>query len=146
MILDKELQFSSAQAVTATAVSTNVVDLNTAGIDIGTGENLFIHTKIDVAMTDAGSDSTITVELVTDDNSSMSTPVLVQTLGVFAAVSGITTKPIVQRIQPSALFERYIAIRYTATGGSLTTGSFSSSIVKDAELYKAYPKGFTVAP
>jgi hypothetical protein len=40
MWLDKQLEFSDSQAVTATAISTNVVDLNTAfnyntGVDIG---------------------------------------------------------------------------------------------------------------
>ena len=66
MILDTQLEFSDAQAVTATAVSTNVVDLSSVR-DIGVGEELYIRIGVVVAMTDAGSDSTIAVTLETDD-------------------------------------------------------------------------------
>lgn len=144
MITDKQLEFASAQAVTAQAVSTNVVDLKKAGIDIGAGENVYVHVNCDVAMTDSGSDSTITAELVTDDNSGMSSAVVVQTLGVFPALSAVGAK-VLARIQPSNLFERYIAIRFTPTGGNLTTGSFSAHILKDADVQKSYASGFTIA-
>jgi hypothetical protein len=51
MWLDKQLEFSDSQAVTATAISTNVVDLNTAfnyntGVDIGTGEDVYLVLQV----------------------------------------------------------------------------------------------------
>lgn len=142
--MDKQLQFSSAQAVTATAVSTNVVDIGAAAPRIGDGENLNILVECDVAMTDAGSDSTVTAELVTDDNESMSSATLLQTLGVFPALSAIGAA-VKARIAQGLAFERYIAVRYTVANGDLTTGSFSAHIVKDLDVQKAYPDAITIA-
>ena len=41
MILDQSLQLSLTQAVTATALSTNVIDIGSAR-NIGAGEDLFL--------------------------------------------------------------------------------------------------------
>lgn len=144
MILDKENRFANGQVVTATAISTNVIDLLKSGLDLGTGEEMLIEAAVKAAMTDTGSDSTVTVELVTDSADTMGTPVVVQTLGTFAALSAIGTK-ITAKLQPSNAYERYIAVRFTVANGNLTTGSFDAYLVKDADLVKAYPSGYSVA-
>jgi hypothetical protein len=145
MILDAQALFSDAQAITASAVSTNSIDLGLAsGYDLGSGENLFIHLNVDVAFTDSGSDSTVAVTLVTDDNASLSSPTAVQTLGTFAALSAVGAT-IKARIQPGLSLERYVGLNYTVSGGNLTTGSITAALVKDVDTSKAYADAITIS-
>lgn len=144
MILDAQNTFSDAQAVTATAVSTNSIDLSAASIDLGSGENLYIVVVCDVAMTDSGSDSTLAVALVTDSDSALGSATAVQSLGTFAALSAAGTK-IVARIQPGLTLEQYIGLSYTPASGNLSTGSFSAYIAKDVDTSKAYADGITIS-
>jgi len=144
MILDAQNMFSDAQAVTATAVSTNAIDLKAASIDLGMGEDLYLVVNVDVAMTDSGSDSTIAVALVTDDNAALSTATAVQTIGTFAALSAIGSR-LVAKIQPGLTLERYLGVSYTAANGSLTTGSFSAYLTKDIGVIKHYADNITIS-
>jgi len=143
MIMDKENQFSAAQAITAAANSTNVIDSSAAGEDLGAGENLFIVAVVTTAFTDAGSDSTLNVSLQTDDNSAMASPTVIQDLFTFPALSPVGTKKIA-RIQP-ATFERYVGLVYTPANGNLTAGAVSAMIVKDADIQKFYPDAINIA-
>lgn len=142
MITDSALVFSSSQAVTASAASTDYLDLG-AIRDIGTGENLYLVVSCTVAMTDSGSDSTVTVTIETDDNSSFSSATAAQTIGTFAAVSAVGTK-LVARLQPFKINERYARVYYTLANGNLTTGSFDALIVKDIDAQAYYADAVTV--
>jgi len=142
MYLDKLALFSNAQAVTATAASTDSMDFSQAR-DVGTGEDLFIFINCTVAMTDAASDSTVTVTLETDDNSGFSSAAVTQTLGVFPALSAVGSI-IYARIQPAALNERYCQLRYTVANGNLTTGTFSAGIIHGIDRVVSYASGFSV--
>lgn len=143
MILDAQLLFSESQAVTASAASTNIYDASAAR-NIGVGEDMYVLCICTVAMTDGSSDSTVTVTLETDDNAAFSSPALaVQTVGVFAALSAVGTK-FVRRLSTTGLTERYIRGYYTVANGNLTTGSFTLTLVKDADLYTAYPDAITI--
>lgn len=144
MILDAQAQFSDAQAITASAVSTNAYDLRAASLDIGMGENVYLVVNCDVAMTDGSNDSTVAVTLVTDDNSSLSSPTAVQTIGTFAALSAIGTR-LVAKLQPGMTLERYIGVNYTVANGNLTTGSFSAYLVKDIGSNKHYADNITIS-
>jgi len=145
MILDAQNLFSDAQAITATAVSTNSVDLGLAsGFDLGSGENLYVHLNVDVAFTDSGSDSTVTVTLVTDDNAALSSATAVQTLGTFAALSAAGTK-IIARIQPGLSLERYVGLNYTVANGNLTTGSITAALAHGVDTSKAYADAITIS-
>jgi len=143
MIMDKENQFSAAQAITAAAGSTNVIDSSPVGEDLGAGENLFIVAVVTTAFTDAGSDSTLNVSLQTDDNSGMASPTVIQDLFTFPALSPVGTRKIA-RIQP-ATFERYLGLVYTPANGNLSTGAVTAMIVKDADIQKFYPDAINIA-
>jgi hypothetical protein len=145
MFIDSQLLFSEAQAITAAAVSTNVVDLGVAR-DIGLGEDLIIALLVTTAFTDTGSDSTLTVSLVTDDNASISSGATVATLITFPALAAAGTVRYVR--VPIALavpFERYLALQYTPNNGNLTTGAITAAIVEDPQKYTSYASGFTIA-
>lgn len=144
MILDKENRFSNGQAVTVTAISENVIDLVKAAQQLGEGEDIMVQVANKAAINSSGSASCL-VELVTDDADTMGTPTVVQTIGTFSHGDAAGTKKTV-KLQPGIALERYLAVRFTVTNGPLTGGTFDSYIVKDADLGKAYPSGFTVKP
>lgn len=144
MIGDAQNRFSDAQAITAQAISEDVIDLG-AERRFGTGENLYIHVNVDVAFTDVGSDSTLTVELVSDDNDGMSSPTVMQTIGTFGALSAVGSR-LIARIQPELLNERFVALRYTPNNGDLTTGSVTALIVHGIDAETAYPDNITISP
>lgn len=143
MVLDAYNLYSDAQAVTANAASTNLID-HGAVRDLGTGEDLYIVCLVDVAMTDSSSNSTCTVTLETDDNSSFSSATTGQTLFVFSAVSAAGTVKIA-RIQPDALNERYSRLYYTMAGGDLSAGSFTAFITHDVQKYVSYADNIVIS-
>src|SRR3546814_11166851 len=75
MYLDKENEFSDAQAVTATAISENVIDLGATNTlkDIGAGEEVWLVVRTRTAATDAPSGATLAVSLEPDSTAHMAT-------------------------------------------------------------------------
>lgn len=146
MIIDNNLLFSDAQAITATAASTNVIDTGplfsgNTGRRLGHGKRAYIFVTVDTAFTDSGSDSTVAITLRTDDNASMSSATVVATLTTLAALTAAGTKaffPI-----PMAAYERYIDLNYTLANGNLSTGAITAGIVLDADEFYSTAPGFT---
>jgi hypothetical protein len=136
---DLDLLFTGlSQAITAAAPSTNVIDLGALGViggsagdqlrnrGAGTPINLFIQTL--VAMTDTGSDSTLTVTLQTDDSPTFGSPTSLGDLVVTPAVQPVGRKFFVP-LPVSPRYERYIRLNFTPNNGNLTTGSFRAGLV-----------------
>ena len=142
MITDRLLQPSVAQAITAAAASTDYIDLGVAR-DIGAGENLYVVVTVDVAFTDASSNSTLTVAAQYDSTTTF-TPDETQTLFTIPALAAAGSV-YVARIQPSQAAYRYLQLYYTPNNGDLSTGSVSASIVKDVDVQKYYASGFTIS-
>jgi len=128
MIIDYNLQVSDAQALTATAASTNVIDLG-SDRDIGPGEDMKIVTTLDVAM--GGTSPTLAIGVQTSaDNSSFTT---VQTSRTVSA--GAVGDVVVMGLPDTN--QRYIRLYYTL-GGTSPTVTVSASIVKDAQQWQSY--------
>lgn len=143
MIMDAELLFSDAQAITAAAASTNYLDLGAAR-NIGVGEELFIVVTVDTAFTDSGSDSTLTVALEGDSTTTF-TPDASQTLFTIPALAAAGSV-YAAKINPDfAGNYRYLQLKYTPNNGNLTTGAVTASVVKNVQKYTSYAKGYTVA-
>jgi hypothetical protein len=154
MFLDADLTFSNEQAITAAAVSQNILDLgplfvgppgiSNLGRNIGLGDPMFVAINVDVAMTDAASDSTLTVDLQTDDNAGFASAAIVATLIVIPALQAAGRKFMVRLPVAAAVpYERFIRLNYTPNNGNLTTGTFSAFLVKDADLWSAYGSGIS---
>lgn len=142
MLFDVQNTFSSAQALTTTAVSTNVLDLGVAE-NIGVGENLYLVMVITTAF--AGAAQTMTPSLQTAIDSAFTSPVTVRTYDVFAALSPAQTKR-VYRLDPYndvGLYLRYLRLNYTVAT-TLTGGAITSFLSHDAYLWTPYAVGFTV--
>ena len=154
MILDKFLEFSDAQAVTSTAISTNVVDLAPIGNgvgtnttrDIGTGEDVYLVVVTNTTATDTGSDATLTVTLESDSTENLATsPTVHFSTGAIAFAGFATAGTVLANVKlPAGNYERYMGVRYTVAAGPLTAGAFDAFLVKDAQAYKSYAVGSTI--
>jgi len=142
MILDKTLELSLAQAVTATALSTNVIDMASAR-NIGAGEDLFLYIRVGAAATAAGA-ATVSFQLQTDSSPAMGTAVTVLDSGAIAKASLGANTALKFRL-PSSAFKQYLALNYLIATGPLTAGDFSAWICSDVPDNAQYPGGYVVS-
>lgn len=149
MYLDAKNEFSDAQAVTSTAISSNVIDLGSVNTtkDIGLGEPLWLIVSTQTAATDSGSDATLTVTLESAADAGLTSgPVVHYTTGAlaFATFSPAGTTLVAIRL-PSADYKRYVGIRYTVASGPLTAGKFDAFLTHDIQKWKSYADQVTIA-
>lgn len=160
MYVDKMIEFSDAQAVTATAISTNVYDLFTTAeggntteispntrLDVGLGEDVWVVINTQTAVTDAASDATLVVTIETADDVTLTTNAqVVHTSGTLAFAAFATAGTNLVRVRlPSFAYRRYIGVRYTVASGPLTAGAFDAFATYDAvDANRIYKSGFTV--
>ena len=85
MITDALLRLSTDQAVTASAVSTNTIDLSQAR-DIGEGKPLYMVFTITETFATLTS---LAFNIVTDDNASLGSPAVINTVSVTLASGGL---------------------------------------------------------
>lgn len=149
MLIDAFNEFSDSQAVTSTAISTNVIDLGATNTlkDIGAGEPVWLVVRTIVAATDSGSDATLTVTLESDSTANLATSATVHlSTGALAfatfSPAGTTLMAV---LLPSGSYERYLGVRYTVASGPLTAGQFDAFLTKDYGSYRAYADNSTIA-
>jgi hypothetical protein len=150
MYLDSRLEFSDGQAVTATAISTNVVDLisNASGKnpvrDIGTGEDVYLVVITRTAATDSGNDATLAVSLESDSTENLATsPTVHFTTGALAFGAFSAAGSVLAAVKlPSGNYERYLGVRYTVASGPLTAGNFDAFLTTDVDAWRAYARNY----
>jgi hypothetical protein len=145
MILDSQLMFSDAQAITAAAGSDNTLDMSKASHDVGQGQPMHVVLVVDVAFTDGSSDSTLTVALEGDSTTSF-TPDGTQDLFTIPALAAIGDT-FIGTVNPGATpaTYRYLRLKYTPNNGNLSTGSVTAFLTSDIAKWKAYAKNYTIS-
>ena len=153
MITDNFLRLSGSltagsatgQAVTATANSTNVVDLSLAR-DVGEGEDLYVQFTVGTAFT-AGGAATLTPTIVVSAADSLTTPTTIATAGTIAVATLVAGYSFAVRLNPliASLGLRYLGAIYTVATGPMTAGTITADIVTEIQDGKKfYASGFTV--
>lgn len=138
-ILDKFLQYSDKQAVTVTAVSTNVVDAGATknaaiGRDLGAGTPLYLFLNVSQTFTAAGA-ATLTATLQDSaDNATFADVASVGPLSLAQLTAGKGFNvgfPVPTR--------RYTRVNYTVATGPMTAGIVSAHIVDGVVYNVSYP-------
>ncbi len=156
MIIDAQQLFSDAQAVTADAVGTNVIDLSEDRA-IGNGEPMGVVFTVDVAADQTTGDEDYTFDVEYATNAAQTTGR--QLIGRRVFESGTPTAPaqdadllvagfqFVIPIPPTDLSEseRYLGIRYDVTGTTPTI-TCTAALMPLSMIPKtaSYPDGFVI--
>lgn len=144
---------SSAQAVTATAVSTDSIDLLKAR-DIGQGTATHANVVAITSVTAAGA-ATVTIDVIVADDAALTSNVVVlcssraytkTELTVVGGTGTQRTQPISVLLPPTlhSLGKRYLGVRYTIATGPLTGGTFNAWFGPNhfGDALKFYPAGY----
>ena len=141
MYIDSLLKLSDAQALTATADSTNVIDLS-SDRDIGKGQAMAFVVSVGVAADVADADETYSFQLETDDNASMTSSTIV----AGGAIAGASlTAGSLHAFPIATANEQYLQGVYTLGGTtpSVTIDAWVAPLC-DVEQYVAYADNITI--
>lgn len=127
MILDKALQLSHEQAVTASAASTDYVDLKTAGAAY---VPVFVVATVDASFATLTS-LTITIQTATD--SAFTSPETLISSGAIP-VASLTAGAEVFKERLPIKTKRYVRAYYTVTGSNATAGKITLNMAKDVNI------------
>lgn len=156
MYVDADLEFSDAQALTATAVGTNVVDLS-VDRSVGNGEPMAVLFVVEVAADQTTGDEDYTFEVEYASDAAQTTAR--QLIGRRIFESGTPTAPAQNAdllvagfsfaipIPPTTLAEseRYLGIRYTLAGTTPTITCSAFVIpMSGIDAYNTYADGYTI--
>lgn len=134
MYVDSQLQFASAQALTADAPSENIVDLKDAR-DIGVGRDLYVVVVVTADLT-----GTLQVNIETDDNEAFASPTVKADIGSLAAAAPAGSA-LIYRLSPDVMDEQYARLDLNG----VTAGSVTAFMTLDIQKYTNYASGFTVS-
>lgn len=159
MILDLQTMFSGSvaadgtktgQALTATAISANVLDLRQAAtpalVDEGiNNEDAWLVVQAQTAANGADAAKTLTITLESDSAVGLATlPVVHYSSGAILG-SAITAGATLVRVKlPSGDYKRYAGIRYTVSAGFTSFNILAYIVLGGIQRNKIYPANFTL--
>lgn len=148
MIIDAQMLLSDAQALTATAVSTNTFDAVIAGNNLSTGEKLGVCITVDVAADNTTGNETYQFQVIQSAAADLSSPdVLVETTTAYlTAAKLLKGYRLVLPIPPELVTKRYLGLQYTL-GGTTPLLTVTAEIVPMSfmQAEHVYPKNFTIS-
>lgn len=131
MIFDKTTLLSDAQAITATAPSTNVINLGPVATglvrDIGKGKQIPLLIQVLEQFAAAGA-GTLTITLEVDNDEAFGSPKVVWTS---PAIGKATLKPgyqIIPEYIPRGTDELFMRLNYTVATGPMTAGKITAGV------------------
>lgn len=124
MILDKENLFSDDQAITASAASTNVVDL---GVSRDIGKGVPVPVLIQVTA-DFATLTSLTAEIETSDDEAFSSSETLATSGAIPAADLVAGYQFPMQYMPLGT-KRYVRVNYTVAGTDASAGTVTAGVV-----------------
>ncbi len=152
MFRDALLRVSDAQAVAASAKSTNTIDLGNPTVlrQIGTGEPMGFAISVDVAAVITTTDETYQFDIVEDDDAALGSPNVIATRAFTAAqaVAGdlAAGKRFFIAIPPGLPKLRYLGLSYVLGGNADNAITVTADLVPTSMFSMepvAYAKGYT---
>jgi hypothetical protein len=146
MFLDKLDQLSLAQALTATAISANVVDLGVAGSGLPDGIPLEAVIVVKAAADFTTTDETYNFDVVTSSAVNLATtPVSLGKRAILATALTLGSKHHIP-LAPGVTMARYLGMQYTLAGTtpSVTVDCYIQPMNMADDVPKAYPIGSVI--
>jgi hypothetical protein len=142
MILDNFGLLSDAQALTATAVSTNTFDWKAAGLDMGAGEPMCVMVTVDKAA--GGSSPTFVFSVVEDDDETLGSNTNIIDRTILEASMTAGSRHIFP-IPPGSVTLQYLGMEYTL-GGSNPTATVTACIMPMSmiDMPNKFANGYTI--
>lgn len=147
MFLDKQNEFSDAQAVTVTALSTNVIDTlpmtsnpNVSQDLAGGGGGPYIMFTVPTAFTAAGA-ATLTITIESDSTANLATSPTTHWTSAAIPVASLVAGYQFYVPLPIGQVERYLGVRYTVATGPMTAGAIDAAVVRDLQAWRSYATG-----
>lgn len=130
MILDRTGLFSDGQAITATAASTNLIDLGPIGAGMTREVGFGTVVPLAIAVTQSFNNLTsLTISVETDDNAAFATPTTVYTSPAYTLAQVASgAKYLLPDALPAGTSERYVRLKYTVAGTAPTTGKITAGV------------------
>lgn len=136
MIIDKECLFSDDQAITATARSTNVIDLGamSSGSNMGKENiNMEVLIQVTTAFDSSANDGTLTVTLCTDSDETVSNGTVLLSTAAIAEATLVAGYQFSLGSVPVNTLE-FLDLNYTVAGsGNFTAGKITAALVLDRQ-------------
>lgn len=122
MLLDATTRVTGAtpQAITATAVSVNSLDLGGAGRDIGPGEMVPFQVRTVAAF---ATGTSLTVDIVSSAVTALTSPTVHVSSGAILTAALTANKVIMEGVIPRGVALQHLGARFTVAGSNYTTGS-----------------------
>ena len=135
MILDTTTMFSDDQAITASAASTNLLDLGASGTPVGAAAaisrdlgNSVVPILIQVTTAFANNTS-LKVGIQTDDNTGFSSAATVLESEAIAVATLVAGYKFVMQYVPMTVNERYVRLYYTIAGSNANAGNITAGLI-----------------
>lgn len=149
MYIDSLLLLDDAVALSATAYSTNTIDLGnvTPKREVGSGEALAVVFQIDTAADTASGDETYQFLIVQSANANLSShDTLIQTDTSFITRSTLVAGYTLALLVPPLVSKRYLGVRYVL-GGTTPTVTLTAwyGPWKFVQKFTTYAKGYTIS-
>lgn len=147
MILDKNLLFMTNAAITASAASTDVIDLGVLQ-DLGIGDDpaIAILALITETFTAAGAATLVTSLQGSVDNSAWTDMAMTNAIGKASLVAGAE---ICRWDLPSLIAgqspPRYLRMNFTVATGPMTAGKVTAGLLLDRQYNRGYAPGIVIA-
>lgn len=140
--IDPAHQFSASQAITATADSTNVIDLGSTPTLRDMGIRPMI---LEVIVTEAFNNlTTLGIALKSDSTTNLDTSETVHVDLGAVALASLTLGRRFQFTLPFGDYERYLGIEYVVTGTAPTLGRVSAHLVPSVDRANYFPDGSSI--
>lgn len=131
MILDKQNLFSEDQAITATANSTNIIDMGADDSLVNSPNEKDVELYVQVT-SDFATLTSLTVTLTTDNDVAFGSETTLFSSAAIAAASLVAGyKFRLPRVKDGV--ERYLRLTYTVAGSNATAGTVTAGLVLDSQ-------------
>lgn len=133
--------YPAGDAITATAVSGDTIDLSVAK-DVAEGEDLYMVFTVTTAMDSAADGASLVVSAIIDDDAALGSPTTLVSSGTIAEATLVAGYQIVLKLPPviGSLGLRYLGANYTVSGENFTSGNIVcdiTNVLQDGTKYYA---------